>query len=191
MTTTACSGIEALCGSLDHAVQAASVEEVTARIKDVLARLIRSGSIRLSEDLRRPLGDHYARRLLHRSQEHGYEVIAMIWGPGQGTPLHDHAGVWCVEGVLEGEIEVVQYELADQDNDRYRFEKTDRVSAHLGMSGSLIPPHEYHTIRNSLSDGTSITLHVYGRGMNHCHVFDPMEDGWFRKTRKPLRCDPL
>ncbi len=26
----------------------------------------------------------------------------MTWGPGQGTPLHDHAGIWCVEGVVEG-----------------------------------------------------------------------------------------
>ena len=38
----------------------------------------------------------------------------MTWGPGQGTPLHDHAGMWCVEGVLEGRIEVARYDLLDE-----------------------------------------------------------------------------
>jgi predicted metal-dependent enzyme (double-stranded beta helix superfamily) len=38
-------------------------------------------------------------------------VIAMSWGPGQGTPLHDHDAMWCVEGVWLGELEITRYEL--------------------------------------------------------------------------------
>ena len=44
----------------------------------------------------------YARRLLHRNDRLGYTAVVMTWAPGQRTPLHDHAGIWCVEGVVEG-----------------------------------------------------------------------------------------
>ena len=41
----------------------------------------------------------------------------MTWGPGQRTALHDHAGIWCVEGVMEGEMEVIRYELLEEGAD--------------------------------------------------------------------------
>ena len=60
----------------------------------------------------------YARRLLHRDPEGRYSAIVMTWGPGQGTAVHDHGGLWCVEGVVDGEIAVTQY-LVQQDTDGY------------------------------------------------------------------------
>ena len=54
-----------------------------------------------------------APRALSQPAEHGYSVVAMTWGPGQGTPLHDHSGLWCVEGVWHGELEITQYELLE------------------------------------------------------------------------------
>ena len=41
----------------------------------------------------------------------------MTWGPGQRTALHDHAGIWCVEGVVEGEMAVTRYELLEEEED--------------------------------------------------------------------------
>ena len=38
----------------------------------------------------------------------------MTWGPGQGTPVHDHGGLWCVEGVVEGQIAVTRYDVQPQ-----------------------------------------------------------------------------
>lgn len=180
-------GAERLVSSLDRAVQHDTVQEITCQVKDSLSRLIRAGEVSLPEKICCPLPDCYARRLVHRSPDWGYEVIAMIWGPGQRTPLHDHAGIWCVEGVFQGEIEVCQYDLVESRGNLFRFKRCDVAHAHLGESGSLIPPYEYHTIANPLPDKTSITIHVYGGGMDQCHTFAPLDDGWFRREQKQLQ----
>ena len=117
--------------------------------------------------------DHYARRELYRSEEHGYSVVAMTWGPGQGTPIHDHAGMWCVEGVWHGSLEITPYELMEQRDGRYRFEPRGTMNAGPGSAGSLIPPHEYHTIRNPSDDATAVSLHIYRGAMTACSVFQP------------------
>lgn len=179
-------GCHRLVEALDRSVQAPTDEEVGARVKDCLEGMIRDGAIELPPHLRRGCPDRYARRLVHRSEAYGYTVLAMIWEPSQGTPLHDHAGMWCVEGVLEGEIEVVQHELLERDGDRLRFRPEGRVVAGKGSAGSLIPPFEYHTIRNPPGNGNAITLHVYGGEMTQCTIFEPEGEGWYRRRTREL-----
>jgi predicted metal-dependent enzyme (double-stranded beta helix superfamily) len=160
--------------------------EITSRVEHCLRRAIAEGAIVLPDVFRRPCKDCYARRLLFQSPELGYTVVVMVWGPGQGTLLHDHSGMWCVEAVVEGKLGVTQYELMEQAGERYRFETRDSVEAGVGSAGKLIPPFEYHTIRNVLDDGASISLHVYGGEMVECGVFQPCEDGWYEYGRRQL-----
>ena len=115
----------------------------------------------------------------------------MTWGPGQGTPLHDHAGIWCVEGVVEGRMDVTQFDLieeADAAGGAYRFEAKGCVHAAVGSAGCLIPPFEYHVLANAL-DVPSITLHVYGGEMTTCHVFEPAEGGRYVRCERALSYD--
>lgn len=181
-------GIEPLVDLIDHAVTLDSVEATTDAVQEGMSRLIRDGELSLPPELRRPGGDHYARRLVYRSGEHGYVVVAMIWGAGQRTPLHDHAGTWCVEGVLEGRIQVTQFDLTARSEERCRFRRMESVETGVGAAGSLIPPFEYHTIANA-RDQTSITLHVYGSDLTHCGIFEPQPDGHYRRHEKTLGYD--
>ena len=141
-----------------------------------------------------PISDHYARRELYTSPEFGYSVIAMTWGPGQGTKIHDHSGMWCVEGVWRGRLEITQYELAEHDDERYRFVAAGTIEAGTGSAGSLIPPHEYHTIRNPSDDAIAVSLHVYQRTMVRCGIYTPEADasgaeGWQRRGERLLGTD--
>ncbi len=187
-------GIAELVQQLDRAVELGDVYRTTAAVKRSLSDLIRAGRIQLPARFFEPLPHTYARRLLHRDEARGYNAIVMTWGPGQGTPLHDHGGIWCVEGVVAGEMAVVQYELVEPaEAERpaspgalYRFVQRGRVHALAGASGALIPPFEYHTLTNALPDHVSVTLHVYGGEMKQCHVFEPAEDGAFRRVEKHL-----
>ena len=63
-----------------------------------------AGSIKLPASLCEPCESGYARRLIHFSESPLYSALAMVWGPGQGTSVHDHCGMWCVEGVIDGLI---------------------------------------------------------------------------------------
>jgi hypothetical protein len=60
------------------------------------------------------------------------------------------------------------------------------VRARVGDAGCLIPPFEYHVLRNALSDRRSVTLHVYAGEMDHCNLFVPCDGGWWTKTGQVL-----
>ncbi len=182
-------GLETMVSVFDEAVQLSSVDALTTHLKESLSDLIRRGSIRLPEEFRAARENRYARHLLYRSEAHGYVVVAMIWGPGQGTPLHDHDGTWCVEGVLEGDIDVTQYDLLEETEKEWRFERQNTQRTGVGSAGSLIPPFEYHTIRNASEENISITVHVYGREMTSCTIFEPTSGDRFAKKTKPLGYD--
>ena len=72
-----------------------------------------------------------------------------------------------------------------------------KISDTLGSAGSLIPPHEYHAIRNPSDAGIAVSLHVYQRPLLRCHVFVPEDadapcagdGGWMRREERLLGTD--
>ncbi|WP_051247013.1 cysteine dioxygenase family protein [Thermomonas fusca] len=174
---------------LDAAVALGGVQAVTAALRDALTALIVDPGVCLPDYVHAPMAGHYARRELYRSPEHGYSVVAMTWAPGQGTPLHDHDGRWCVEGVWQGQLDIVQYELVEKAGERLRFRVAGRSSAGPGSAGSLIPPHEYHTIHNADPDHIAVSVHVYQAPLESCASFCPQEDGWFVRESTRLAID--
>ena len=165
-----------------------NVAAVVERIKDELSRAIGLGTIALAERFRRTKMDTYARRLLVKDDALGYTAVAMTWGPGQRTGVHDHAGMWCVEGVVEGEMDVYQYDLERTDAGLFEFTAKGRIHAGVGAAGCLIPPYEYHVLANAV-ERPSITLHIYGGEMTECNVFVPRADGWYERQTRLLSYD--
>jgi predicted metal-dependent enzyme (double-stranded beta helix superfamily) len=182
-------GHDKLIAAVDVAVSAGDEHAVTAALRDAMCRMIRDQDVRLPDCVHEPIQDHYARRELYRSPTHGYSVVAMTWAPGQGTPVHDHAGLWCVEGVWRGELEIVQYELLERVGDRCRFRAAGGMHAGPGSAGSLIPPHEFHTIRNTSPDAIAISLHIYKAPMDCCTTFLPVGGEWYQRASKTLCTD--
>ena len=181
--------VQHLIDRLDASVKMREVHTVTSHVKTALCDLIRARDLEIPEPFVRPRKDHYARRLLFRNDELGYTAVVMTWGPGQSTCLHDHAGMWCVEGVISGQMNVTRFDLVETVGERFRFARVEEVKAGVGSSGALIPPYEYHVLGNARPDETSVTLHVYGGEMDHCSIFEPQADGLWARTHKPLGYD--
>ena len=183
MTTMRAAGdIRARLDAVIHGQAPARVPEM---VKAVLIDSMQRGALDLPSALKTPRPDTYARRLFHRDPSGTYTMVVMTWGAGQKTALHDHAGIWCVECVVDGNMEVSQYDLLSESGGAFRFEQRSRVVAGRGSAGCLIPPFEYHTLGNAAVT-PSVTLHVYGGDMDHCHVFEPAGDGSYRRVRKEL-----
>jgi predicted metal-dependent enzyme (double-stranded beta helix superfamily) len=154
-------------------------------VKRVLEESFAAGTDFLDPKFLVPNPERYARRLVHRDPQDRYTVLAMVWNGGQGTPLHDHAGIWCVECVYKGEIKVTSYNCfgGDPEHDIVQFKQETVIQAGVGKAGALIPPFEYHVLENAAAT-SAVTLHVYGGEMTHCHIFEPVEKGWLRKYRE-------
>lgn len=182
--------VDPLIDRLRAAVRLGDVDAIANQIKEDLESFIPAQGLILPERFRRPKADSYARRLLYRDDELGFTALVMTWGPGQGTALHDHAGIWCVEGVLEGEMEVTRYEMDEEGEDgTCRFTRHETIPAPAGEAGALIPPLEHHVLRNVRPEGSSLTLHVYGGEMSQANVFVPLEDGRYRREVRHLAYD--
>lgn len=182
-------GRDRMIRAFDAAMQAADTSATMRGLRSALCDAIHSGEVRLPALVFEGCEGHYARRELYCSPEHGYCVVAMTWSPGQGTPIHDHAGMWCVEGVWQGALDVVQYELREHDDTRYRFVPAGAIRAGAGSAGSLIPPHEHHTICNASDRELAISVHVYQDRMTHCAVFEPIGGEWYARGERSLGLD--
>jgi len=182
-------GKQELIQRIDAAIDDGSAEKITQCVRDVLCAMMDEHKLDLPACVYDCPGDHYARRLIHKDEARGYTIMAMTWGPGQGTPVHDHSGMWCVEAVWNGQIEVTQYELTEVKGDRFRLEPRTTMRAGIGSAGSLIPPHEYHTIRNPGRNEPAVTIHIYSGEMNTCAVFRPIGDDWYQRERRELQLD--
>ena len=179
-------GLTELIDRLDAAVAMRGTEAITARVKSDLSDLLSRSALQLPPTYWRTRQEGYARRLLHQNTQLGYSAVVMTWAPGQRTPLHDHGGLWCVEGVVDGTMEVTQFDLTDRADGSYAFVERGKLRAGVGSAGSLIPPVDFHVLGNALADRPSVTLHVYGGDLTSCHIFLPRPDGRYERHDRAL-----
>lgn len=181
-----CPGLPELVRRLDAAVAEPSLDAITAHVKRDLEEILSGSLLELPDHLRAPRPDCYARRLLYQDPAQRYTAVVMTWGPGQGTAVHDHGGLWCVEGVVEGEMSVTQYDVQPE-ADAFRVRAVGRpLTAGVGTAGRLIPPTDYHVLANALPSAASVTLHVYGGSLDGCRIFTPRDDGRYVESMRAL-----
>ena len=93
----------------------------------------------------------------------------------QSAPIHDHDGMWCVEGVWHGALEIVRYERLDHLDSMRRFQPVGSILARNDSVGSLIPPVEYHSICNPDENGGDGSIHIYAIDRTECVVIQAAE----------------
>lgn len=189
--TTNCRGLEELVARLDRSVEAGDVVAITAAVKADLEHVLGSRALTLPARFIEARPDCYARRLLHRDPAGRYTAIVMTWGPGQGTAVHDHGGLWCVEGVVDGEIAVTQYRVAPEADGFFHVTPIGALLAGTGSAGCLIPPTDHHVLANARPSAASVTLHVYGGDLDDCKVFLPATpEGRYAEVTRSLSFHP-
>ena len=142
-----------------------------------------AGPLELPEWLLETHPDEHARRELYRSREHGYEVIAITWAPGQVSTVHDHGDTWGVESVLRGRLEVNDYRLKAQHRALSELEVTGCDELKPGDVINLLPPHDLHQCRNPSADDVVVSLHVYGKHLQHVKRYTQVEANLYRPER--------
>jgi predicted metal-dependent enzyme (double-stranded beta helix superfamily) len=123
-----------------------------------------------------PSGTGYQQHIVHVHPEGCYSLVALVWQPGQATPIHDHR-CWCVVGVLEGEEDEERFHLVEQDGQKSLL-LTGNTRQAAGSVCTLVPPQEnIHRVSSASATGITVSLHVYGDDIARCgssinHVFD-------------------
>jgi predicted metal-dependent enzyme (double-stranded beta helix superfamily) len=97
--------------------------------------------------------DRYVRHLLHAAER--YAVVALVWRPGQMSPVHAHR-TWCALAVHQGVLTETFFDAADP-----TLPRAARLLAPGAASHGVADPALIHRIAN-LSGRTAISLHCYG-----------------------------
>jgi 3-mercaptopropionate dioxygenase len=131
--------------------------EQTAALVAAGLRADLPGASILTADQREGSADGYVCHTLHTEPDGSFSVCAMVWRPGQQTPVHDHV-TWCVVGVLQG---AEHEELFALRRGGSALELSGRRVNLAGDVSSFAPPGDIHRVTNH-GDGVAISLHVYG-----------------------------
>ena len=132
-----------------------------ARTADLVADALHAGlpapAAILPASLRRGDPSGYQSHLLYAEPDGTFSVSAMVWLPGQQTPIHDHVA-WCVTAVLQGRE---HEEIFALDSGGQALRRTARNVNLSGSVSAFAPPGDIHRVRNTGS-GVAISMHVYG-----------------------------
>lgn len=144
-----------LTADLDRAVRGHGSEAGTAEaVSRALAAYLGTDGL-LTEQQRQGDPERYRQHVLHVADDGAFSLVALVWLPGQATPVHDHV-CWCVVGVHEGEEEEIRYAL-----DGGRLVVTEQLVNPRGEVSVALPPGDIHLVRNAGTD-LAVSLHVYG-----------------------------
>ena len=118
---------------------------------------------------------HYARNLIYSAGDNGLSLYALVWLPGQWTPVHDH-GSWGVVGIVEGVLEERSYVRSSPDDgrdERIQLVRGGVVLLPTGAVSTFVPnPDHIHVTGVPADRPPVISLHLYGRTMSHFNLYD-------------------
>ena len=166
---------------LEECENVAAVNETPAdivlRLAPPMQRLISVADDFLEPAHLRPDPSHYARNLVYVAEDERLSLFALVWEPGQWTPVHDH-GSWGVVGVYEGNLEERAYMRVDanpqQDRDHgIDLQRGGLVLLSPGSVTTFVPnPDHIHVTGVPDDRPRAVSLHLYGRMMDRFHAYD-------------------
>ena len=140
-----------------------------------LVRVVEDYCAGVSDDFLGQFGESsqkYTRHLLHADAEDRFSLLALVWKPGQGTPIHDHPS-WGVIGVLRGRMRFTNYAPSTEEGQNCLV-PVETFIGPAGSVGTVYPPAmDLHRMDNCSSDEVAVTLHAYGCLVKEFHIYSP------------------
>jgi 3-mercaptopropionate dioxygenase len=160
--TQLCAPLQTLVTGVRAVVAERLPEQETAdRVAALLAPALRHPGL-LQEHQCHGDEECYTQHILHVEPDGSFSIVALVWLPGQTTPVHDHVS-WCTVGVYQGQETETLYRVDHvdgEDDERHLVVRGGGVNPQGSVTG-IAPPGDIHAVSNSGGD-TAISLHVYG-----------------------------
>ena len=125
----------------------------------------------------------YRQHLLHVSPDRRVSIVALVWLPGQSTPIHDHVS-WCVVGVYEGREREIRYRAVDG-----QLEEAGSIEALPGHVEVIVPSSEadIHAV-TAAGEEPTISIHVYGADIEArgTSIYQRFDDWPVRRPAVPM-----
>jgi len=157
MSDAACPTLQTLVQGIEHALDGALPEDIPQAVRDAL-RQHASLSVLPGQAPWQGGAQGYTRHVLYAHPAGLYTLVALVWRPGQMTPVHGHY-TWCAYIVLKGLMREEHFLWRHDLNGAIRTGEVlrhpgDAVASHAGMEN-------IHRLCNT-GEEIAVSLHVYG-----------------------------
>lgn len=106
-------------------------------------------------------GEQFRRHPIAAVESEDCSALLMYWPAGHATLPHDHAGLWGIEVVIDGHLDVDEYtQSSEADKPVLSFVRSLRLAA--GDAAMFTSENYVHRCRNRSNASATLTLHIYG-----------------------------
>lgn len=108
-----------------------------------------------------------------------YNLMALCWGEGQGSAIHDHADAHCFMKILHGSLSEVRF--AWPKKDQQGDDNQDEVEGMKEISRTYLKTNSVcymndslglHRVENPSHTEPAVSLHLYCPPFSSCSMFD-------------------
>ncbi|GAD95892.1 cysteine dioxygenase [Paecilomyces variotii No. 5] len=93
---------------------------------------------------------------------HKANILLLVWNPGKGSPIHDHADAHCIMKVLSGELHETVYETPDTESGHTKPLIVKSSTTHKTNEVTYISDKiGLHRVHNPSSNKVAVSLHLY------------------------------
>ena len=109
----------------------------------------------------------YRRHLLYAAPDRSFSILAIVWRPGQSTPVHGHTA-WGAAGVYAGAPFCESFVTEASRRGVLDLRHTHTLRLKPGDIATVEPGiDDAHRIGNDMP-GNAVTVHIYGRDLLKC-----------------------
>ncbi|TVY26381.1 Cysteine dioxygenase [Lachnellula hyalina] len=120
----------------------------------------------------------YTRNLVDKGNGKS-NLLVLVWSPGKGSPIHDHANAHCLMKVLKGSLKESRYSIpADADHETATAGAPVCLSEKVygvGQVAYMADELGVHRISNPDEMGVAVSLHLYtppNAAKAGCNIFN-------------------
>jgi len=165
-------------------------DEVVGRLARALAAFAGSEeNQRFAAELPRP--GNYTRLLLN-SPGDPFQVVLVLWGPGRGSPIHDHDGTIGAVSSLMGRTREIKYQVLHRHGAEVALAEESDLLIIPGQITTILPEddRQLHLMINETGEWTA-TVHVYLTAIHRYRVYELQSDKLYRSTENELWFDQI
>lgn len=128
-------------------------------------------------------GEGFRRHPLASVNSLGHSALLMYWPAGYATLPHDHDGLWGIEVVIDGRLDIDEYiKSGDADCPALTLARSLQLGA--GEAAMFTSERYVHRCRNRSNVEGALTLHVYGGVLDGYTAFENDSTGRVVPSRR-------
>ncbi|MEU7178669.1 cysteine dioxygenase [Streptomyces celluloflavus] len=129
-------------------------------------------------------------RLLLNSPQDAYQVVLVFWGPGKGSPIHDHDDTIGAVSALTGETREIKYVVTRHEGEWVRLTEAGEFTIAPGRITPILPEDDkqLHLMVNEKAHWAA-TVHVYLTAIHRYRQYEAAPGGAFRTAETRLWFD--